>query len=154
MGFLDKLRRRKDTEKGKDTEKEESARSSVESENAIRDELEEIIRDESSEMYTDKGTNLEKRGERFLKVTTLFSLSDTSSIMEEVSAGNIVIADISPLKGKDELAFLELKRSVEQLKGFCRSIDGDIAQLGDHYIVITPNSIKIWRGKKPLEKKE
>jgi len=97
--------------------------------------------------YDESSAKSEFRDKCFLKTLTLFSLSDTSEVMDEVSKGNLIILDITPLQNKGKLAFLELKRSVERLKGFCKSIGGDIAQLGSNYIIVTPNHIKIWRKK-------
>ncbi len=82
--------------------------------------------------------------ERYLKVIHLYGLTDVEEVRNELESGNIVIADITALK-KDGGGSIELKRTVEQMKGVVKVKNGDIAQLSDRYIIITPPGVKIWR---------
>jgi SepF-like predicted cell division protein (DUF552 family) len=66
-------------------------------------------------------------------------------VSEEIRKGNIVIMDVSPLVEKGADLKLQLKRAVDQLRAVCFSVDGDIGQLGNRYIILTPQSVKIFR---------
>ncbi len=81
----------------------------------------------------------------FVKSLPLSQLSDVKIVEDEVREGNIIILDILELRQKDER---ELIRAVDQLRGICRAIDGDIAQFSDQHIIITPPFIRIYREKK------
>ncbi|MFX1301699.1 MAG: cell division protein SepF, partial [Promethearchaeota archaeon] len=72
---------------------------------------------------------------------------------DEVRKGNLVVLDVSPLVQQGTELQLQLKRAVEQLRAVCISIDGDIAQLGNRYIILTPGRVKIFR-ETPSEEKE
>lgn len=41
----------------------------------------------------------------------------------------------------------ELRRLIEQLKGICKGIGGDIVGIGDSRILVTPANIRIYREK-------
>jgi SepF-like predicted cell division protein (DUF552 family) len=72
----------------------------------------------------------------------LQGLSDIQLVSGELERGNIVIMYIGRLQyGQSR----ELRRVVDQLRGVCRSMGGDIAQLGQDYIVITPSFVKIYK---------
>lgn len=78
----------------------------------------------------------------YIKSMDLQGLSDIQQVSGEVEHGNIVIMYIGRLQyGQSR----ELRRVVDQLRGVCRSIGGDIAQLGQEYIVITPSFVKIYK---------
>jgi SepF-like predicted cell division protein (DUF552 family) len=79
---------------------------------------------------------------RFLPFTGLI---DVNMVSEEIRKGNIVIMDVSPLVEKGADLKLQLKRAVDQLRAVCFSVDGDIGQLGNRYIILTPQSVKIFR---------
>gem|GEM_PF-98875 len=73
----------------------------------------------------------------YIKSIPLLTLSDISRIAEELKSGNIIIIHIKPFIQRVQ-SNNELKRAVDQLRGICRQIEGDIAQLGSEYILITP----------------
>lgn len=79
---------------------------------------------------------------RFMELT---GLMDVTPISEEVRKGNLVVMDVSPLVQQGTELQLQLKRAVEQLRAVCISVDGDIAQLGNRYIILTPGRVKIFR---------
>ncbi len=54
----------------------------------------------------------------------------------------IAMINIKPLKDKD---LVELKRAVNKLKKTCEAVEGDIAGLGDDWIVVTPSFAGIYR---------
>lgn len=79
---------------------------------------------------------------RFMELT---GLMDVTPISEEVRKGNLVVMDVSPLVQQGTELQLQLKRAVEQLRAVCISVGGDIGQLGNRYILLTPVRVKIFR---------
>ncbi len=73
----------------------------------------------------------------YIKSIPLLTLSDIQRIADELKLGNIIIIHIKPFIQRVQ-SNNELKRAVDQLRGVCRQIDGDIAQLGKEYILVTP----------------
>ena len=78
----------------------------------------------------------------YVKALPLNDLLDMKSIKDEVNAGNIIILRITPLAKK---SIDDVKTAVSELCDFVKSINGDIARLGEERIVITPPLIKIWK---------
>ncbi len=78
----------------------------------------------------------------FVKAVTLRALKDIDSIKNDINKGMILIIRITPLAQKD---INSLKEAIDDLYNFIKTIDGDIARLGDERIVITPSHIKIWK---------
>ena len=74
----------------------------------------------------------------------LRNLSDLDTIKREVKSGNILIIKVSPLANKN---IEDIKKAVNELCKFVKTVDGDIARLGEERIVITPPSVRIWREK-------
>ena len=80
----------------------------------------------------------------YLKAMPLRSLSDLDTIKNDVASGNILILKVTPLANK---SIENIKRAVNDLCEFVKTINGDIARLGEERIVITPSSVRIWREK-------
>jgi SepF-like predicted cell division protein (DUF552 family) len=81
----------------------------------------------------------------FVRFMELTGLMDVTPISEEVRKGNLVVMDVSPLVQEGTESQLQLRRAVEQLRAVCISVDGDIGQLGNRYIILTPTRVKIFR---------
>ena len=79
----------------------------------------------------------------YLKALTLRDISDITSVKEDIKKHMILILRVTPLAQKD---LEELRKVVEDLYSYARSVGGDIARLGEERIVITPPGVKIWRG--------
>ncbi|WXG40573.1 MAG: cell division protein SepF [Candidatus Freyarchaeum deiterrae] len=73
----------------------------------------------------------------YIKSIPLLTLSDIPRIAEELKSGNIILIHIRQFIQRGQ-SNNELKRAVDQLRGICRQIEGDIAQLGNEYILVTP----------------
>ncbi len=86
----------------------------------------------------------------YLKAMPLRNLSDLDKIKREVKSGNILIIKVSPLANKN---IEGIKKAVNELCKFVKTVDGDIARLGEERIVITPSSVRIWR-EKPVAPQE
>jgi len=78
----------------------------------------------------------------YLKALPLRTLDDVKVIKRELESGNILILRISPLARK---SVEDVKKAVNELYEFTKSIGGDIARLGEERVVIVPSFIRIWR---------
>lgn len=83
-------------------------------------------------------------GITYVKPIKLRGLADVQRVNQELNEGNIVLGDITPLLNRDPQ---ELKRAIDQLKGICRGIGGDIIGIGESKILVTPTNIRIYRNK-------
>jgi len=70
-------------------------------------------------------------------------MSDIPSIKDDAKKRMILILRVTPLAQKD---VVELRKAIEDLYKYVQSVGGDIARLGEERVVITPPSVKIWRG--------
>ena len=70
-------------------------------------------------------------------------MSDIPSIKDDAKKRMILILRVTPLAQKD---VVELRRAIEDLYKYVQSVGGDIARLGEERVVITPPSVRIWRG--------
>ena len=75
----------------------------------------------------------------FVKMYEFQSLRDVNTIMNELADGNIMILNAEPLLAHETNSMLEVKRAIDQLRGYCREVGGDIKRLGDYMLVVTPN---------------
>jgi SepF-like predicted cell division protein (DUF552 family) len=80
----------------------------------------------------------------------LRDLSDVEVIKHELKLGNIIILKITPLARK---SIEDVKIAVNELSSFTKSVEGDIASLGEERVVIVPNSVRIWRPETIVSKK-
>jgi SepF-like predicted cell division protein (DUF552 family) len=71
------------------------------------------------------------------------SLSDSDRIIKKVRSGNIVIARIKELK---EQNMDELKHSISKIRTSVTMFNGDIAGVGDEWLIVTPSTARIQRG--------
>lgn len=76
----------------------------------------------------------------YVKSMELSSLIDVQEVSNELRAGNIIVLDIGTLMNQDPA---ELKRAIDQLKGICRAIGGDIGRLTESKVIATPRFIHI-----------
>lgn len=79
----------------------------------------------------------------YVKFGKISEINELPTVKREVFEGNIVILDVSLLKN-DEIV---MKRLIRELKMIVEDINGDIAGIGENYIVVTPRFIKIDRDK-------
>lgn len=70
-------------------------------------------------------------------------MSDIPAIKDDAKKHMILILRITPLAQKD---VVELRKAIEDLYKYVQSVGGDIARLGEERVVITPPSVRIWRG--------
>jgi len=80
----------------------------------------------------------------YVKAYPLRDPADVPRIKAEIIEGNILIVKISPIAKR---SVEETKSAISELVDFVKSIQGDIARLGEERIVMTPPTVKVWRGK-------
>ena len=80
----------------------------------------------------------------YVKAYPLRDPMDVPRIKAEIIEGNILIVKITPMAKR---SFEETKSAISELVDFIKSIQGDIARLGEERIVMTPPTVKVWRGK-------
>lgn len=78
----------------------------------------------------------------YLKAITIRDSSDIHSISEDVKKGMILILRVTPLAQKD---VEQLRKLVEELYSVVKTVDAEIARLGEERIIIAPSSVKIWK---------
>lgn len=77
-----------------------------------------------------------------VEIERLDSYNDAERVQRKIRDGIMMLVKIKDLKAKD---IEELKRSVEKVRRTCLAVNGDIAGLGDDWLVVTPASAKIHR---------
>lgn len=89
---------------------------------------------------------LPAEGEAPAKATVMIDkiemLSDADRIIKKVRSGNIVVARIKELK---ENNMDELKHSISKIRTSVSMWNGDIAGVGDEWLIVTPSTAKIAR---------
>ena len=76
----------------------------------------------------------------FIKSMAMQSLTDVQGVANELRLGNIVIIDITSLMEQDPA---DLKRAIDQLKGICQGIGGDVGRLTETKVLATPKFVRI-----------
>ncbi len=76
----------------------------------------------------------------FIKSMNLQSLVDVQGVVNELQAGNIVVLDISSLMEQDPS---DLKRAIDQLKGICQGIGGEVGRLTETKVIATPKFVRL-----------
>lgn len=80
----------------------------------------------------------------YVKAYPLRDPADVPRIKAEIIEGNILIVKITPIAKR---SVEETKSAINELVEFIKSIEGDIARLGEERIVMTPPTVKVWRGR-------
>jgi len=80
----------------------------------------------------------------YVKAYPLRDPTDVPRIKAEIIEGNILIVKITPIAKR---SVEETKSAISELVDFIKSIQGDIARLGEERIVMTPPTVKVWRGR-------
>jgi SepF-like predicted cell division protein (DUF552 family) len=80
----------------------------------------------------------------YVKAYPLRDPVDVPRIKAEIIEGNILIVKITPIAKR---SVDETKSAINELVEFVKSIQGDIARLGEERIVMTPPTVKVWRGR-------
>lgn len=79
---------------------------------------------------------------RMVEVEKMESYADSDRIQKKVREGGIMLVKIRDLRSRD---VSELKRAVERVKKTCLAIDGDIAGVGEDWLVVCGSGAKVHR---------
>ena len=77
-----------------------------------------------------------------IQVEKLDNLLDTNRIQGKIREGRVLFIKIKEFKERD---INELKRALEKVKRTCLAVEGDIAGIGEDWIICTPKNAKIHR---------
>ncbi len=81
-----------------------------------------------------------------LEIERIEMLDDSDRVQEKLREGRILIVKIKGLKEKD---IGELKRAIDRIKRTCTALNGDLAAIGDEWLLATPGGAKIHKA--PVE---
>ncbi|WEL23428.1 cell division protein SepF [Candidatus Nanohalovita haloferacivicina] len=96
-----------------------------------------------SEDFVELDANMSENNSKVvIKAETLKEYDDAEKVQEHLRNDHIVWVNIAPLKETD---MTNLKRAVKKLKKTVKSIDGDMAGVDEHWIVVCPNYAEIQR---------
>ncbi len=102
--------------------------------------------DEFSDDYVEISADPVERSSKAKVVVRPFIVEDFSDIKPALDAlregYTVALINIKPLKDRD---LVELKRAVGKLKKTCEAIEGDIAGIGEDWIVAAPSFAEIHR---------
>lgn len=90
---------------------------------------EEVLEDEPAETY--------------VKIAEISSINQIATLKQEIYNGNILIVDISNIRGDDLLR----DRVLKELKDVVVDVHGDIAGVKGNTVIVTPTGIRIDRSK-------
>src|SRR3989304_1061475 len=111
----------------------------------IKNILNKLKTSEVAEDYVELGAapeGEEQAGRLLIEIEKLRDFADSDRVQRKMREGKILLIKMKELKEKDTT---ELKRAVEKLKKTCTAINGDIAGIGDDWIVVTPAAARIHR---------
>ncbi len=75
--------------------------------------------------------------------------ADIKPALDAIREGyTVAMLNIKPLRDKD---LVELKRAVSKLKKTCEALEGDIAGVGEDWIVVTPSFASVYRADAAVE---
>ena len=109
--------------------------------------------EEAQKEYVELDTSASEGKKRILvKNYTIEDFSDIKGVLDALREGyTIAILNIRPLRETDTV---DLQRAINKLKKTAEAINGDIAGLGEDYIIATPEIAKIARDKKRAQSAE
>ncbi|MEM0201097.1 MAG: cell division protein SepF [Candidatus Micrarchaeaceae archaeon] len=87
---------------------------------------------------------LHEPADMYIKPVTANSESDAELIQEEISKGNIILLDISELNKRPTTR----NNIISKLKTYCDKVNGDIGQIDETRVLLTPSKVKIIKRKK------
>lgn len=79
-----------------------------------------------------------------IRAETLNEYEDAEAVQQHLRNDHIVWVNIAPLKEKD---MTNLKRAVKKLKKTVKAVEGDMAGVDEHWIVVCPGYAEIKRSK-------
>ncbi|MCL5675226.1 MAG: cell division protein SepF [Candidatus Marsarchaeota archaeon] len=87
---------------------------------------------------------LHEPADMYVKPVTIVSEDDVDPIQEELSKKNIILLDVSELNKRPTTR----STVIAKLKAYVDKINGDIGQIDENRVLITPSKVKIIKRKK------
>lgn len=87
---------------------------------------------------------LVEHADMWVRPYSLEEVLDVEKIAAELRKGNIILLNIQPLFKKNAI---KLRQAVSELKGTVHEINGDMARVTEHKLLVTPSGVKIAKGK-------
>jgi hypothetical protein len=87
---------------------------------------------------------LHQAADFYVKPISLETDADVGTVMNELKARNIVLLNISPMVRQTA----KLKSAIDGIRTFIVKINGDIARIDEHRILLTPTKVKIVKSRK------
>jgi len=115
---------------------------------SLRDKMGTVQEDDLVEMedeYVELDTEVSQSDDSKIIVRpfTLEDFEDVKDILDVLREGStIALVNIKSLKDKD---MAELRRAISKFKKTCDAIKGEIAGLGEDYLIIVPNFAEIYK---------
>lgn len=110
---------------------------------AIKSIMDKFKSREGEEEYLQLDPAEEEASQKMLvEVEKMSDFADSDRIQKKIRSGRILLVRVKELREKD---MGELKRAVEKVKKTCVAINGDIAGIGDDWIVVTPAAARVHR---------
>ncbi|MDD3041851.1 MAG: cell division protein SepF [Methanosarcinaceae archaeon] len=85
----------------------------------------------------------EEPAETYIRIAEISNTNQVSTLKQEIYNGNILMIDISNIKGDEFLR----DRVLKELKDVVLDVHGDIAGVKGNMVIVTPTGIKIDRSK-------
>lgn len=99
--------------------------------------------EEKIEEFTELPSEEEQAPKTSVIIEKIEGLADSDRVIKKARSGNIVIARIKELR---EQNVEELKHCISKIKTSCAVFEGDLAGVGDEWLLVTPSTVKINRG--------
>jgi len=109
---------------------------------------------EGQESYVEVNSTGQKedKGKIVVRPFVMEEFEDIRQVLDVLREGTTVaLINIKPLRDKD---LVELKRAIAKLRKTCEAIDGDIAGVGEDYVVAVPYFARIHRNNGPVATEE
>ncbi len=90
---------------------------------------------------------LHEPADMYVKPVTVVSESDIEPLQDEISRRNIILLDISELNKRPATR----NNVLTKMKAYVDKVNGDIAQIDENRVLITPSKVKIIKRKKPRQ---
>ncbi|MDI6721785.1 MAG: cell division protein SepF [Candidatus Aenigmarchaeota archaeon] len=75
-----------------------------------------------------------------LEIERIEIFDDSERIQDKLRTGRILIVKVKSLREKD---VSELKRAINRIKRTCMAVNGDLAAIGDDWLIVTPSTAKV-----------
>ena len=82
------------------------------------------------------------KGKLMIDIDRIKTFEDSIRIQSKLREGRIIFAKIKNLKNRD---MGELKRTIARIRKTCIAIDGDIAGVGNDWVILTPSAAQVHR---------